>query len=140
MIFKVITITAALVLLSGTALAQTVSDLQLSKFCAEKAEGSSTPVELALPNGATATGNVTCSSGGGSFELVDISTDDEAPTEREIHNNNGGGNGVQDAPGNSGNTRGDDADGANTEGTEDTRDSDRGNNGSGQDNGGGKKD
>lgn len=140
MISKAITITAALMLVSGPALAQTVSDLQLSEICGGKADGSSIPVELALPNGATATGNVTCSSGGGSFNLIEISNDDEAPTEGEFHNNNGGGNGVQDAPGNSGNTRGDDADGANTEGTEDTLDSDRGNNGGGQENGGGKKD
>jgi hypothetical protein len=37
------------------------------------------------------------------------------------HRDNGGGNGVDPAPGNSGNTRGDDADGHNTPGTIDTR-------------------
>lgn len=45
--------------------------------------------------------------------------EDDNPKE---HQDNGKGNGVDDAPGNSGNTKGDDADGSNTPGTEDSLD------------------
>jgi hypothetical protein len=131
MICKTISMTAALMLVPGIALAQTVSDSQLSEFCENRASESSISVELVLPDGTTIAGSVTCSSGGDSFDL----DDDEQTDEREFHDNNGRGNGVQDAPGNSGDTRGDDADGANTEGTEDTS-----GNGNGNGNGGGKKD
>ncbi len=53
-------------------------------------------------------------------------TDDDGqpevvPDEKD-HQDNGKGNGVDDAPGNSGDTKGDDADGSNTPGTKDTLD------------------
>ena len=44
----------------------------------------------------------------------------EPPKPPKDHQDNGGGNGIDDAPGNSGDTKGDDADGSNTPGTKNT--------------------
>ena len=68
-------------------------------------------------------------------EETGVPNDNGSDEECESYNN-GGGNGIDCAPGNSGNTPGDDADGSNTPGTIDTSGGSTGNGGNG--NGGGR--
>lgn len=89
---KSVPLTFAFLLLTTTAYGQSVSDEQLSDFCADKVDGSVLSVSIELPNGSGGTGTVTCSSGSGNtFEIVDAGLDEDGEEEEDSEDSNSGG-------------------------------------------------